>query len=111
MAPGFCTQRQCPEGGERKLSCNRKSLGGGKAEYTFRIPTGLEQGYSSHRLIMQSNPYKIFEYSGSLSNYVGLSRAIKSASYVPLVSTSEYSLKEVDLGCSKIAVPAIRLSK
>jgi len=106
-SPGFCDQRYCPDGVGR-FSCARKALGDGKFEYTFRVPAGLAGGYSSHQLIMQTNPYTI-EYSGSLSNYTDLDRTIKSAKYVPLVSTSEkYWLQEVDLGCSRIAVPAIR---
>jgi hypothetical protein len=105
--PGFCDLRKCPSG-EGRLSCTRKALGDGRYEYTFRIPAGLEHGYSSHRLIMQMNPYQIFEYSGSLSNYAGLDRTIKSAKYVPVVSTSNLWLQEVDLGCSRISFPTIR---
>jgi len=94
-------------GGEG-FSCTRKALGDGKFEFTFRIPAGLEGGYSSHRLTMNVKPYRILDYSGSLSNYRDLRRTIKSASYVPLVSkTNQSRAQEVDLGCSKIWVPAI----
>ena len=109
IVTGFCDRHYCDEG-VGDFSCTRKALGDGKYEYIFHIPSGLERGYSSHRLVMQSNPYKIFEYSGSLFNYVGLDRTIKSAMYVPLISASDkYWMQEVDLGCSRIAVPAIRL--
>ena len=109
--PENCDLRKCPGGGvgqAERLSCIRKALGDGRYEYTFRMPVGLERGYSSHRLIMQMNPYQIFEYSGSLSNYAGLDRTIKSAKYVPVVSTSNLWLQEVDLGCSRISFPTIR---
>ena len=94
-------------GGEG-FSCTRKALGDGKFEFVFRIPAGLEGGHSSHRLIVNVKPYRILEYSGSLSNYRDLSRTIKSASYIPLVSKSaQFWAQEVDLGCSRIWVPAI----
>ncbi len=105
-SPRYCDQRQCPEGMGR-FSCTRKALGDDKFEYNFRIPAGLKDGYSSHKLVMRMNPYQIFEYSGSLSDYAGLDRTIQSAKYVPLVSTSDkYWLHEVGLGCSRLAVPA-----
>ena len=113
--PEFCN-RSRP--GCEGFSCTRKALGDGKFEFTFRIPAGLagsptgsapfSVGHSSHRLIMQFKPYRILEYSGSLSNYTGLDRTIKYASYVPLISnSSEFWGQEVDLGCSRIVVPAV----
>lgn len=108
-SPGYCDRRHCPEGVGR-FSCNRRSLGDRKFEYTFRLPTGLNKdSYSSHRLVMRLNPYRIFEYSGSLANYEGLDRTIKAAQFIPLISATEkYSAQEVDLGCSKVVVPAIQ---
>jgi hypothetical protein len=108
-SPGYCDRRYCPEGAGR-FSCTRRSLGHGKFEYTFRLPAGLNKdGYSSHRLVMRLKPYRIFEYAGLLANYEGLDRTIKAAQFIPLISATEkYSAQEVDLGCSKVVVPAIQ---
>ena len=100
----FCDQRHC--GGDLGFACTRQALGDERFEFRFSTPEGLS-GRGSHRFIMQLKPYKILEYSGSLSNYSDTQRTIKAASYVPITSPSGRWLHDVNVGCSKIAVPAI----
>lgn len=105
--PAYCDKRQC---GEMGFSCARKSLGGNKYEVSFRTPSGIDlaAGRASHQLVVQRKPYKILEYSGSLSNYSDLTRTIKAATYVPVASSSDAGLQEINVGCSRLAVPALR---
>lgn len=106
-APAYWDKRQS---GDVGFSCTRQALGEGKFEFRFRTPMGLDlaAGRASHQLIVQLKPYRILQYSGSVSNYSDSVRTIKSASYVPIISSSDNGLQEISVGCSRIAVPAIR---
>lgn len=105
--PAYCDKRQC---GDVGFSCTRQALGDGKFEFRFRTPMGLDlaAGRASHQLIVQLKPYRILHYSGSLSNYSDSARTIKSATYVPITSSSDNGFHELNIGCSRIAVPGIR---
>jgi hypothetical protein len=99
--PEFCNREYCGD----RFSCAIQRVGNDRIELTVKVPIDVN-GELTHKLLVDSRRL-VVDYAGSLSKYSDITRKIETANYVPFKSKSSYQFQDIDLGCAKMAIPAV----